>query len=61
MKTQEKVPKYYTVDEFVKIYSRALKEYLSTRITGPDPSHVVDLATENAAFAEAFYIIAESV
>jgi hypothetical protein len=48
----------YTVDEFVNKYSQALKSYLLTRQLGDKgkKSHIVDLAVENASFAESLYI-----
>ena len=50
--------KMYTVDEFVSKYSHALASYLLTRQVGEKnkKSHIVDLAVENASFAEALYI-----
>jgi hypothetical protein len=50
--------KMYTVDEFVSKYSHALASYLLTRQLGDKSkkSHIVDLAVENAAFAESLYI-----
>jgi hypothetical protein len=50
--------KMYTVDEFVSKYSHALASYLLTRQVGDKSkkSHIVDLAVENASFAEALYI-----
>lgn len=50
--------KMYTVDEFVSKYSHALASYLLTRQVGDKgkKSHIVDLAVENASFAEALYI-----
>lgn len=52
----------YTVDEFVNKYSNALKSYLLSRQLGDKnkKSHIVDLAVENASFAEALYISADS-
>jgi superfamily II DNA or RNA helicase len=48
----------YTVDEFVNKYSHALASYLLTRQLGDKSkkSHIVDLAVENASFAESLYI-----
>jgi hypothetical protein len=48
----------YTVNEFVVKYSKALESYLLTRqLGGKDKkSHIVDLAVENASFAESLYI-----
>ena len=48
----------YTVDEFVNKYSHALASYLLTRQLGDKSkkSHIVDLAVENASFAESIYI-----
>jgi hypothetical protein len=48
----------YTVDEFVNKYSHALASYLLTRQLGDKgkKSHIVDLAVENASFAESLYI-----
>ena len=48
----------YTVDEFVSKYSHALASYLLTRQLGDKSkkSHIVDLAVENASFAESLYI-----
>lgn len=48
----------YTVDEFVSKYSHALASYLLTRQVGDKnkKSHIVDLAVENASFAESLYI-----
>lgn len=48
----------YTVDEFVSKYSHALASYLLTRQVGDKSkkSHIVDLAVENASFAESLYI-----
>jgi L-rhamnose isomerase len=50
--------KLYTVDEFVSKYSNALRSYLLTRQLGDKnkKSHIVDLAVENASFAESLYI-----
>jgi hypothetical protein len=50
--------KMYTVDEFVLKYSNALRLYLLTRQLGDKnkKSHIVDLAVENASFAESLYI-----
>ena len=50
--------KLYTVDEFVNKYSHALRSYLLTRQLGDKnkKSHIVDLAVENASFAESLYI-----
>jgi hypothetical protein len=52
----------YTVDEFVNKYSQALKSYLLTRQLGDKSkkSHIVDLAVENASFAESLYISVDS-
>jgi len=52
----------YTVDEFVNKYSNALKSYLLTRQLGDKSkkSHIVDLAVENASFAESLYISVDS-
>lgn len=52
----------YTVDEFVNKYSHALASYLLTRQLGDrsKKSHIVDLAVENASFAEALYIASDS-
>jgi hypothetical protein len=52
----------YTVDEFVNKYSHALASYLFARQLGDrsKKSHIVDLAVENASFAEALYISADS-
>jgi hypothetical protein len=48
----------YTVDEFVSKYSKALQAYLLSRQVGNKDrkSHIVDLAVENASFAESLYI-----
>ena len=48
----------YTVNEFVLKYSKALESYLLTRQLGvkDKKSHIVDLAVENASFAESLYI-----
>jgi hypothetical protein len=48
----------YTVDEFVSKYSHALASYLLSRQLGDKSkkSHIVDLAVENASFAESLYI-----
>jgi hypothetical protein len=48
----------YTVDEFVSKYSHALTSYLLSRQVGDrsKKSHIVDLAVENASFAESLYI-----
>jgi hypothetical protein len=48
----------YTVDEFVINYSKALTSYLLGRQVGDrtKKSHIVDLAVENASFAEALYV-----
>lgn len=50
--------KLYTVDEFVSKYSHALASYLLSRQLGDrsKKSHIVDLAVENASFAEALYV-----
>lgn len=50
--------KLYTVDEFVSKYSNALRSYLLTRQLGDKnkKTHIVDLAVENASFAESLYI-----
>jgi len=50
--------KMYTVDEFVNKYSHALASYLLSRQVGDrsKKSHIVDLAVENASFAESLYI-----
>jgi hypothetical protein len=49
--------KMKTVDEFVKIYSRALTEYLIPRLGKINTkSHIEDIAVSNADFAESFYI-----
>jgi hypothetical protein len=50
--------KMYTVDEFVSKYSHALASYLLSRQLGDKSkkSHIVDLAVENASFAESLYI-----
>ena len=52
----------YTVDEFVNKYSHALASYLLTRQLGDKSkkSHIVDLAVENASFAESLYISVDS-
>ena len=52
----------YTVDEFVNKYSHALTSYLLTRQLGDKgkKSHIVDLAVENASFAESLYISVDS-
>jgi hypothetical protein len=52
----------YTVDEFVNKYSNALTSYLLTRQLGDKgkKSHIVDLAVENASFAESLYISVDS-
>jgi hypothetical protein len=52
----------YTVDEFVSKYSHALTSYLLTRHLGDKgkKSHIVDLAVENASFAESLYISVDS-
>jgi hypothetical protein len=52
----------YTVDEFVSKYSHALASYLLTRQLGDKnkKSHIVDLAVENASFAESLYISMDS-
>jgi hypothetical protein len=52
----------YTVDEFVNKYSNALKSYLLARQLGDKgkKSHIVDLAVENASFAESLYISVDS-
>jgi len=48
----------YTVNEFVIKYSKALESYLLGRQIGDKSkkSHIVDLAVENASFAESLYI-----
>ena len=50
--------KMYTVDEFVSKYSHALASYLLSRQLGDKSkkSHIVDLAVENASYAESLYI-----
>jgi hypothetical protein len=50
--------KLYTVDEFVNKYSHALTSYLLSRQLGDKSkkSHIVDLAVENASFAESLYL-----
>jgi len=50
--------KMYTVDEFVIKYSKALTSYLLSRQLGDRSKkcHIVDLAVENASFAESLYI-----
>jgi hypothetical protein len=50
--------KMYTIDEFVIKYSKALTSYLLSRQLGDreKKSHIVDLAVENASFAESIYI-----
>jgi hypothetical protein len=50
--------KMYTIDEFVIKYSKALTSYLLSRQLGDreKKSHIVDLAVENASFAESLYI-----
>jgi hypothetical protein len=52
----------YTVNEFVNKYSQALTSYLLTRQLGDKSkkSHIVDLAVENASFAESLYISVDS-
>jgi hypothetical protein len=52
----------YTVDEFVNKYSHALASYLLARQLGDKSkkSHIVDLAVENASFAESLYIAMEA-
>lgn len=45
-----------TVDEFVKMYSIALTEYLMTQYPNGQKGHIEDIATGNAMFAEAFYL-----
>ena len=45
-----------TVDEFVKMYSVALSEYLKTQYPNGQKAHIEDIATGNAMFAEAFYL-----
>ena len=52
----------YTIDEFVNKYSHALASYLLTRQLGDKSkkSHIVDLAVENASFAESLYISVDS-
>lgn len=52
----------YTVNEFVLKYSKALESYLLTRQLGgkDNKSHIVDLAVENASFAESLYIAMDS-
>ena len=52
----------YTVDEFLNKYSHALASYLLTRQLGDKSkkSHIVDLAVENASFAESLYISVDS-
>jgi hypothetical protein len=54
--------KLYTVDEFVSKYSHALASYLLSRQLGDKTkkSHIVDLAVENASFAESLYISVDS-
>ena len=49
--------KLYTVDDFVNKYSHALTSYLLSRQLGDKnkKSHIVDLAVENASFAESLY------
>ena len=46
--------KFISVDDFITAYTIGLQEYLARRTL--DVGHVEDLATENAAFAEAFLI-----
>jgi hypothetical protein len=49
----------YTVDDFVKKYSYALAAYmLANQIKD---GHIVDLAINNASFAEAFYQTVEAL
>jgi len=46
--------KFMSVDDFITAYTFGLQEYLARRTL--NVGHVEDLATENAAFAEAFLI-----
>jgi len=46
--------KFISVDDFITAYTFGLQEYLARRTL--NVGHVEDLATENAAFAEAFLI-----
>lgn len=46
---------YISNEDFIEMYTKGLKLYLDTRIK--TKSHIVDIAVENAAFAEAFFIV----
>ena len=46
--------KFISVDDFIVTYTLALQDYLLRRTL--QDGHIEDLATENAAFAEAFLI-----
>jgi hypothetical protein len=51
---QSKAHKYTTSEQFVKAYSEAFLNYLDSRFGKTKAVHIVDVAAEQAAFAEAF-------
>lgn len=51
---QKIASKFISVEDFIIAYTLGLQEYLARRTL--HEGHIEDLATENAAFAEAFLI-----
>lgn len=59
--TLKKDIKHLTAEEFAELYRKAFLEYITNRQSKNVVMHVEDIAIENAAFAEAFYVIAGAI
>ena len=58
---KNKAHKYTTSEQFVKAYSEAFLNYLDGRFGKTKAIHIVDIAAEQAAFAEAFVQFADLI
>lgn len=53
--------KHISAEEFAELYKKAFIEYIGNRQSKNVVMHVEDIAVENSAFAEAFYVVAGAV
>jgi len=49
--------KYLTPEEFIKVYSNSFLDFVEGTLGRKNESHIEDIVTSNAVFAEAFFHI----